>query len=50
VDRKAEHYRRKAEEADRVAERCLDPLHAQAYRDIAQQWREMAEQAERQRW
>ena len=44
---KAEQYRRKAEEAEKLAEVARD-YHAKAiYLDIARKWRELADQIER---
>jgi hypothetical protein len=46
----AEQYRARATEADKRAEEAHDPDLKQTFRDIARQWREMADQAERQGW
>ena len=50
METKAEQYRRKAEEAEQLAESVRDYAAKQAYVEIARQWREMAAQAERQRF
>jgi hypothetical protein len=47
---RAEHYRARAIAADKRAQEAHDPEIKQTFRDIARQWREMAEQAERQGW
>jgi hypothetical protein len=47
---KAEEYREKAKEADEAAESCRDYEAKQVYRDVAQNWRNMAEQAQRNGW
>lgn len=47
---KSEEYRRRAEQAEERARNARDLDLRQAYADIARQWREMAAQAERQRW
>ncbi len=47
---KSEEYRRRAEEADEMARNARDLDLRQSYEDMARQWREMATQAERQRW
>jgi len=46
---RAEEYRRKAEEAEREAERANDTFLRQKYMDIAREWREMADHIERYR-
>jgi hypothetical protein len=43
----AEDFRRNAEEAEEMAGRWPDPELQKAYRDIAKQWRNLADQAER---
>ncbi len=45
---KAEEYRRKAEEADRLAHELAGSAMAKLYGWIATRWREMAAQVERQ--
>jgi hypothetical protein len=47
---KAEDYRERAERADRLAEAAKDPQVRETYRDIARQWRLLAEQSDRSRW
>jgi hypothetical protein len=42
-----EQYRHKAEEAERKAGRCADAAARDMYQEIARQWREMVERAER---
>jgi len=42
--------RRKAEEADELAQKATDPAVRLAYEEIARRWREMAERAERNKW
>ena len=42
--------RRKAEEADELAQKATDPAIRLAYEEIARRWREMAERAERNNW
>jgi hypothetical protein len=44
---RAEEYRLRAKEAEEQAEKIRDPATKQGFLDIARQWREMAEQAER---
>ncbi|HXB80809.1 MAG TPA: hypothetical protein VNX23_25945 [Bradyrhizobium sp.] len=44
--KRAEEYRKKAEEAEARAEATRDPNAKQAYLEIAQQWRQLAEHAE----
>ena len=44
--KRAEEYRKKAEEAEARAETTRDPSAKQAYLEIAQQWRQLAEHAE----
>jgi len=46
---KVEEYRRKAEDAEREAERIKDPAVAEACRETARKWRELADQTERRR-
>jgi len=43
----AEEYRRKADEADRAAEKAPTKAFAEALRDIAQRWRVLAATADR---
>jgi hypothetical protein len=45
-----EEYRRRAEEAEKMAESTQDYTAKQIYLDIARRWRELAAQAERFRW
>jgi hypothetical protein len=47
---KAEEYRERAREADEAAEQSRDLLAKQMYRQVAQNWRDMANQAERNGW
>jgi hypothetical protein len=47
---RAEEYRRKAAEAEEMAKTVRDYEASRAYLDIARQWREMADYAERSRW
>lgn len=47
---KAEEFRRKADEAEAKAASVMDLEVQQAYTEIARLWREMAAQAERNRW
>ncbi len=47
---KAEQYRLRAQEAKKQAEALAEPSLEKAWRDIATNWLEMAEQAERQGW
>src|SRR5262245_47203274 len=42
--------RRKAEEADELAQKATDPAIRLVYEEIARRWREMAERAERNKW
>jgi hypothetical protein len=42
--------RRKAEEADELAQKTTDAAVRTAYEEIARRWREMAERAERNKW
>jgi hypothetical protein len=44
---KAEECRKKAEDAEAMAAKVRDPQVRETYREIARQWRELAEQAER---
>jgi len=44
--KRAEEYRKKAEEAEAMAAAARDPSAKQAYLEIAQQWRQLAEHAE----
>jgi hypothetical protein len=44
---RADDYRRKAEQAEEVARKCRDGVARKAYEDIARQWRELAETADR---
>jgi hypothetical protein len=50
VESKTEQYRRKAEEAERHAEDTCDYGAQRTWREVAIQWREMAQQAERNGW
>jgi hypothetical protein len=43
---RAEEYRKRAEEAEALAAATGDPKAKQAYLEIAQQWRQLAEHAE----
>jgi len=47
---KAEEYLRRAEEAERQAEAVTNYAAKQLYLNVASQWRELAEQAEKRRW
>jgi hypothetical protein len=47
---RAEEYRLRAKEAEDQANKVRDSGAKQGFLDIARQWREMAEQAERQGW
>jgi hypothetical protein len=47
---KAEEYRRKAEECDRLADEARDAEAKRMLKEAAQQWRQMASTAERHRW
>ena len=47
MGQKADEYRQRAKEADEKAKVATDLEAKQAYRDIAQHWRTMAEQTER---
>ena len=47
---RSQQYRVRAIEADKRAEEAHDPEIKQTFRDFARQWREMADQAERQGW
>jgi hypothetical protein len=47
---KAAEYRARADQAEQLANKTHDPEAKQIYRDIARQWREMGEQAERYGW
>jgi hypothetical protein len=47
---RAEEYRLRAKEAEEQANKVRDPGARQGFLDIARQWREMAEQAERHGW
>jgi hypothetical protein len=44
--KRAEEYRKRAEEAEARAQTTGDPSAKQAYLEIAQQWRQLAEHAE----
>jgi hypothetical protein len=44
---RADDYRRKAEQADESAKKCLDVVARKAYEDIARQWRELAASVDR---
>jgi len=44
--KRAEEYRKRAEEAEAMAAATRDPRAKQAYLEIAQQWRQLAEHAE----
>jgi hypothetical protein len=48
--KKAAEYHARADHAEQLASKINDPEAKQIYRDIARQWREMAEQAERYGW
>jgi len=47
---KAEEYRAKAAQCEKMAERHKDTQFREQYLELARQWRAMAEQAERQSW
>jgi len=47
---KVEEFRRKAEEAEAKAAQLHDYEAKQSYLEIARQWRQMAAQADRNRW
>jgi hypothetical protein len=47
---RSETYQRKAEEAERSAERATDPAAKEIYRELAAQWRELALEAARHNW
>jgi hypothetical protein len=47
MSERAEWCRKKMTECQRLAMAASDPSFRQMYLDIAQQWRELAEQAER---
>ena len=47
---RAEEYRLRAKEAEEQANKVRDPSAKQGFLDIARQWREMAEQADRHGW
>ena len=47
---KAEEYRRAASLCDEHAQQASDQSHIARYRRSAEQWRDLAEQAERNRW
>jgi hypothetical protein len=44
---RADDYRRKAEQAEEAAKKCWDGVARKAYEDIARQWRDLAETADR---
>ena len=46
----SEECRRRAEEADELAQKSTDFGARRAYEEIAQLWREMAERVERNNW
>ena len=48
--KRADEYRKRAKDAEDYAERTVDSVIKQAFREVARQWREMAEQAERNGW
>jgi hypothetical protein len=48
--RRAADYRLRAERAEQMATECRDPEARRSYEEIARNWREMAEQAERRGW
>jgi hypothetical protein len=52
VKSKAQEYWEKAKEAEEKADRagCFDVQAARTWHEVAAQWREMALQAERNRW
>jgi hypothetical protein len=47
---KADEYRRRAEEADEIARTAPDKEGRANWEAIARQWRDLARQAEEQRW
>jgi hypothetical protein len=47
---RAEAYRRRAKEAEEQANKTHNSVTKQGFLDVARQWREMAEQAERDGW
>jgi hypothetical protein len=47
---RAEEYRERAKEAEKQANKTRDPSAKEGFQDIARQWRELAEQAERHGW
>jgi hypothetical protein len=47
---RAEEYRRRAKEAEENATKTSNSVTREGFLDIARQWREMAEQAERDGW
>ena len=47
---KGDDYRRRAEAADRQAKECQEPETRRAYKEIAQQWRDMARHADLRKW
>jgi hypothetical protein len=48
TDNKADHYRTRALEAERRAAEAIDPELRRTWLAVAQHWREMADQADRQ--
>jgi hypothetical protein len=44
---RADEFHRKAEDADKEADKIAEPIVKNAYREIAKQWRLMAAYAER---
>jgi len=46
----AEQYRRKAREAEALAEAARDQAAKETYLETAERWRRLAEQAERNNW
>jgi len=47
---RAEQYSERAKEAEELSKQAKDIVAKRTYEDIARQWREMAEQAERHGW
>jgi hypothetical protein len=47
---RAEHYRKRAKQAEERAKECQDPQAKREYLDIATKMRELAAQAERLDW
>jgi hypothetical protein len=50
MESKAEEYRRKAEDAQKMGDETSDVVAKRMWREVAQQWRDMAARADRHGW